>query len=88
MGAHRLFQCIGDRMDDEDLFLVRADDIVVEGCAAHDISSSTLDVGGFIHDRGRVSGSSADRPFPALQSLAHNTNPAGHGEQVHIFVLS
>ncbi len=68
VGRHLPEQRVGRRVDDKDDLFVDADEVVVEGGAADDLSSGELEVGVRVHHHRRVAGTCEDRAFAVLRA--------------------
>ena len=62
---HRLDEFVGHAGNDETFLLIGADDVVVERRAKNDVARRLVDVGGLIHDDGRIARAGADGAFAA-----------------------
>jgi hypothetical protein len=82
VGAHLPDELVGDRRDREHLLLVGADDVVVEGGAAHDVAPRLAEVGSLVDHYRRIAGPGADRALAARHRRLDDGRAAGDHQEL------
>ncbi len=78
---------VGNTLDDENLFLANAEDVVVESASRDDGCCGLVKISGFIDDDGWIAGARADRALRRAHRLANDRRTARHEQQPNLWMI-